>query len=74
MQTVSRRQAAIYHEKGVFSIEDLDSRNTTQLAGAKLSPGRALDLRDGDVLRFGSVRAVFRLLGTSDLPVAWSPS
>jgi FHA domain-containing protein len=74
MQTVSRRHAAIHHKNGVFSIEDLDSRNTTQVADATLSPGRALDLRDGDVLRFGSVRAVFRQLGTSDLPVAWSPS
>jgi hypothetical protein len=73
-QTVSRRHAAIHHENGVFSIEDLDSRNTTRVADATLSPGRALVLRDGDVLRLGSVRAVFRLLGTSHLPVAWSPS
>ena len=74
MQTVSRRQAAIHHANGVFSIEDLDSRNTTQVADATLSPGRVLALRDGDVLALGSVRAVFRLLGASDLPVAWSPS
>jgi hypothetical protein len=31
-------------------------------------------LHDGDVLYFGSVKATFRLLGTSELPVAWSPS
>jgi FHA domain len=74
MQTVSRRHAAIHREKGVFSIEDLDSRNTTQVADATLSPGRRRDLRDGDVVRLGSVRAVFRVLGNSDLPVAWSPS
>jgi hypothetical protein len=74
MQTVSRRHAAIRHVDGVFSIEDLHSRNTTHVADATLSPGHVLDLRDGDVLRLGSVRAVFRLLGTSDLPVAWSQS
>ena len=74
LKTVSRRHAAIHHEKGGFSVEDLDSRNTTQVADATLSPGRTLALRNGDVLTFGSVTAVFRLLGTSDLPVAWSRS
>ncbi|HYX50068.1 MAG TPA: FHA domain-containing protein, partial [Ktedonobacteraceae bacterium] len=58
--TVSRQHARIRYEKTFFSIEDLKSRNKTQLGKLTLTPMKAELLRDGDVLRFGSVRVIFR--------------
>ena len=72
--TVSRQHARIHLEKDRFSLEDLRSRNKTRLGELTLTPRQPEELQNGDVVIFGSVRATFRLLGTSELPVSWSPS
>ncbi|HET8911734.1 MAG TPA: FHA domain-containing protein [Ktedonobacteraceae bacterium] len=72
--TVSRQHARIRMNQDRFYLEDLNSRNKTRLGGMTLTPNQPEVLRNGDLLRFGSVKAVFRLLGTSELPVSWSPS
>ncbi len=72
--TVSRQHARIHLEKTLFFIEDLKSRNKTRLGELTLTPLKPELLQDGDVVSFGSVKATFRLLGTSELPVPWSQS
>jgi hypothetical protein len=72
--SVSRRHARIYQEKTSFYIEDLSSRNKTRLGETTLHPLEPKSLQDGAEVSFGSVKAVFRLLGTSDLPAPWSQS
>lgn len=72
--SVSRRHARIYQEKASFYIEDLKSRNKTQLDETTLQPLAPEPLQDGTMVSFGSVKAVFRLLGASELPTAWSQS
>ena len=74
LSTVSRRHAQIRREKTLFYIEDLKSRNKTRLGELTLAPHKPEVLQNGDVVSFGSVKATFRLLGTSELPVPWSPS
>lgn len=74
MSTVSRQHARIYLEKTFFYIEDLKSRNKTRLGEVTLTPLKRELLQNGDMVSFGSVKATFRLLGTSKLPVAWSQS
>ena len=72
--TVSRRHALIRLEKTRFSIEDLKSRNKTRLGELVLPPLQPEVLQNGDVVSFGAVKATFRLLGTSALPMPWSAS
>ncbi|HEX6479726.1 MAG TPA: FHA domain-containing protein [Ktedonobacteraceae bacterium] len=72
--TVSRQHARIRLEKTSFYIEDLNSRNKTRLGELTLTPLKPELLQNGDMVNFGSVRATFRLLGTSALPVSWSQS
>ncbi len=72
--TVSRQHARICVDNNCFSIEDLESRNKTRLGELALTPHKPEVLNNGDVISFGSVRATFRLLGTSALPEAWSQS
>jgi hypothetical protein len=72
--TVSRRHAQIRLEGNSFSIEDLGSRNKTRLGELTLTPHKPEVLHNGDVVSFGSVKATFRLLGMSQLPVSWSQS
>jgi len=72
--SVSRRHALIRLGDGVPSLEDLQSRNATRLAGATLTAGAPEALRDGDLISFGSVTVAFRLLESSELPVPWSTS
>jgi pSer/pThr/pTyr-binding forkhead associated (FHA) protein len=72
--SVSRQHARIHLEKNCFYIEDLNSRNKTRLGESVLTPRKPEVLHNGDVINFGSVKATFRLLGTSELPEAWSPS
>jgi pSer/pThr/pTyr-binding forkhead associated (FHA) protein len=72
--SVSRQHARIHLEKTFFYIEDLNSRNKTRLGASTLTPRKPELLHNGDVVNFGSVKATFRLLGTSALPVPWSPS
>ena len=73
LSTVSRQHARIHLEKDRFSLEDLKSRNKTRLGELTLTPHQPQVLQNGDVVSFGSVRVTFRLLGTSELPVSWSP-
>jgi len=63
--TVSRQHARIHLEKTSFYIEDLNSRNKTRLGELTLTPHKPEVLQNGDVVSFGSVKATFRLLGTS---------
>ena len=72
--TVSRHHARIRLEKTLFYIEDLKSRNKTRLGELTLTPLKPELLQNGDVVSFGSVKATFRLLGTSTLPEPWSQS
>ena len=72
--TVSRQHARICVDNSYFSIEDLGSRNKTQLGDLALTPQKPEILHNGDVISFGSVKATFRLLGTSSLPEAFSQS
>jgi FHA domain len=72
--TVSRQHAKICLDKTYFSIEDLESRNKTRLGELTLTPHKPEVLHNGDVVSFGSVKATFRLLGTSSLPEPWSQS
>jgi serine/threonine protein kinase len=60
--TVSRQHARIRFEKTFFSIEDLKSRNKTRLGELTLTPLKAELLQNGDVLHFGSVRVIFKVL------------
>lgn len=60
--TVSRQHARIRFWKTFFSIEDLKSRNKTRLGELTLTPLKAELLQDGDVLHFGSVQVVFKVL------------
>jgi hypothetical protein len=72
--TVSRKHARIHLEKSLFYIEDLGSRNKTKLGKQALTPNEPALLQDGEEVSFGSVKATFRLLGASELPVPWSQS
>ncbi len=72
--TVSRQHARIHLDTTRFSIEDLESRNKTRLGELTLTPHEPEVLQNGDVVSFGAVKATFRLLGTSELPVPWSQS
>ena len=74
LSTVSRQHARIRLEKTLFYIEDLKSRNKTRLGELTLTPLKPELLQNGDVVSFGSVKATFRLLGTSELPEPWSQS
>jgi FHA domain-containing protein len=60
--TVSRQHARIRFWKTFFSIEDLKSRNKTRLGELALTPLKAELLQDGDILHFGSVRVIFKVL------------
>src|SRR5579859_1081537 len=72
--SVSRQHARIHLAQDSFSLEDLNSRNKTRLGDSILIPLKLEPLQNGDAVSFGSVKATFRLLGTSELPVSWSQS
>jgi pSer/pThr/pTyr-binding forkhead associated (FHA) protein len=55
--TVSRHHAVIERKAGGFSIRDLDSQNGTQIRGQSLSSKL---LEDGDTIRVGIARLVFK--------------
>jgi serine/threonine-protein kinase len=58
---VGRRQAYIHNRQGRFTVEDLNSTNKTRLNGVTLTPNQEYPLKDGDLLRFGSVDVRFEL-------------
>jgi len=57
-ESVSRRHAIIRVENGTAALADLDSKNGTWLRGARLR--EPAPLSDGDEIRVGSVKLVFR--------------
>lgn len=53
--SVSRRHCAVHLEGAGFVIEDLGSRNGTELDGVKLKPGTRVALKAGSELTIGNV-------------------
>jgi serine/threonine-protein kinase len=60
-KTVGRRHAYLRYQQGKYTVEDLNALNKTRLNGVTLTPHEECILKDGDVLRFGSVEARFEL-------------
>jgi DNA-binding winged helix-turn-helix (wHTH) protein len=59
--TVSRHHARIVVGSEETTIEDLESKNGTQVNGRRL--GQRVALADGDRIRVGSVTVTYRILG-----------
>lgn len=53
---VSRQHARLIWREGALMVEDLASTNGTWVNDVRLSPNVSHPLRDGDVLRMGSMR------------------
>ncbi|HLZ62039.1 MAG TPA: protein kinase [Ktedonosporobacter sp.] len=60
-KTVGRRHAYLRNKQGTYTVEDLNALNKTRLNGVTLAPHEEHTLKDGDVLRFGSVEVRFEL-------------
>jgi serine/threonine-protein kinase len=60
-KTVGRRHAYLRHQQGSYTVEDLNALNKTRLNGVTLTPHEERTLKDGDILRFGSVEVRFEL-------------
>ncbi len=60
-KTVGRRHAYVRNQHGQYTVEDLNALNKTRLNGAILTPHEEHPLKDGDILRFGSVEVRFEL-------------
>lgn len=60
-KTVGRRHAYLRLHHGQYSVEDLNALNKTRLNGVILTPHEERPLKDGDILRFGSVEVRFEL-------------
>ncbi|HET9921121.1 MAG TPA: protein kinase [Ktedonobacteraceae bacterium] len=60
-KTVGRRHAYLRNQHGNYTVEDLNALNKTRLNGVTLTPHEECSLKDGDVLRFGSVEVRFEL-------------
>ncbi len=60
-KTVGRRHAYLRNQQGRFTVEDLNALNKTRLNGVILTPHEERTLKDGDVLRFGSVEVRFEM-------------
>ncbi|MHB0855992.1 MAG: double zinc ribbon domain-containing protein [Anaerolineae bacterium] len=58
---VSRRHFRILSSNGGYTIEDLNSTNFTLVNRERLQPGSSRTLSDGDEIRAGRVRLVFRV-------------
>src|SRR5947209_5920266 len=58
-KTVGRRHAYLRNQQGTFTVEDLNALNKTRLNGITLTPHEERTLKDGDILRFGSVEVRF---------------
>lgn len=57
---VSRRHFRLARSGERYTIEDLNSTNFTLLNRAQLQPGQPMPLSDGDEIRAGRVRLIFR--------------
>ena len=60
-KSVGRRHAHLRNRHGTFTVEDLKAMNKTRLNGVTLTPNEESVLKDGDILRFGSVEVRFEL-------------
>src|SRR5579863_7617601 len=60
-KTVGRRHAYLRFRHGQYTVEDLNALNKTRLNGVILTPNEERKLKDGDILRFGSVEVRFEL-------------
>lgn len=60
-KTVGRRHANLRRSQGQYTVEDLNALNKTRLNGVILTPNEERPLKDGDILRFGSVEVRFEL-------------
>jgi serine/threonine protein kinase len=60
-KTVGRRHAYVRNQQGHYTVEDLNALNKTRLNGVILTPHEERTLKDGDILRFGSVEVRFEL-------------
>ena len=60
-KTVGRRHAYVRNQQGQYTVEDLNALNKTRLNGIILTPHEERTLKDGDILRFGSVEVRFEL-------------
>jgi hypothetical protein len=60
-RTLSRRHARIIRRGRTYYVrEDTSSRNGTFVNGRRIDAGADVELRDGDELRFGLVKTIFR--------------
>ena len=64
--SVSRGHARITIDNGIATIEDLKSKNGTQVMGETLTSPRVL--KDGDELEFGHVKGWFIVEASEDPP------
>ncbi|HKV58149.1 MAG TPA: FHA domain-containing serine/threonine-protein kinase [Ktedonobacteraceae bacterium] len=60
-KTVGRRHAYVRAAHGRYTVEDLNALNKTRLNGVVLTPYEERTLKEGDILRFGSVEVRFEL-------------
>ncbi len=60
-KTVGRRHAYLHNKQGTYTVEDLNALNKTRLNGVILTPHEERTLKDGDILRFGSIEVRFEL-------------
>ncbi len=60
-KTVGRRHAYLRNQQGQYTVEDLNALNKTRLNGVTLTPHEERTLKDGDILRFGSVEVRFEM-------------
>ncbi|MGH2497166.1 MAG: protein kinase domain-containing protein [Ktedonobacteraceae bacterium] len=60
-KTVGRRHAYVRASHGRYTVEDLNALNKTRLNGVVLTPYEERTLKEGDILRFGSVEVRFEL-------------
>ncbi len=60
-KTVGRRHAYVRCQHGQYTVEDLNALNKTRLNGVVLMPYEERALKEGDILRFGSVEVRFEL-------------
>lgn len=57
---VSRKHLRIRAQDGGYTVEDLDSTNFTFVNHQRLTPGSPQPVKDGDELRLGRVRLLFK--------------
>jgi len=69
-QAVSRRHARIVQLEDTYYIEDINSRNGTQVNGQRLAG--ALELGDGDSIKIAGYKFQFELRSAPDTSTVYS--